>query len=170
MAQDVNMVIELRPGNQGHLHIRRHPKQDPRDPPLRIRLTPPGDPEDPTRWTVNWNVSVDDTIPSPAEINLTAVSIWFPHVSPLFIQSIDLPIPVREVTIPLRNGSGTAVLTLNRDFNREGLANNVDFVLPLAIYCTVDGGQGGNPRPGFHQRGRQMIDGHHSHPECNVGP
>ena len=161
MSLTVNMIIvEYRGQGQGrHLHLKKQA------PPPRVSIS--GETE------VNWNVSVDSNT-DPTQIGLTAVTIWFPHVSPLFIQSPEIPIPVREVTIRLSSsGSGTARLTLNRNFDLSG-AGTSDFVMPFAIYCTVDGGHVGssaNPaNPAFEQRGRQMIDGHHSHPECNVGP
>ena len=162
-AQNVYMIIELRGGgNSRHLHLKRN------SPPPRVTLTPP----EPGDREVRWNVSVDQaSIPNANLIGLTSVSLWFPHASPLFVRSVTDNTPVRDVTIELAQGSGSTTLTLNPSFNRENLANNVDFVMPFAIYCTVDGGQNpSNHAHGLEQRGRQMIDGHHSHPECNVGP
>jgi len=159
MPQTVHMTIELKPGQGAgvgkHLKIQSPPT---------VNLT--GDQE------VEWQVSVQSTGPTsvPTTIGLTAVTLWFPHVSPLFIQSSANPIPVREVTILVGQ---KAKLTLNPIFDRGALGtSSVPFRIPFAIYCTVDGGQSDTepPNHGLHQRGRQMIDGHHSHPECNVGP
>ena len=85
------------------------------------------------------------------------VILWFPDSPPVFQGP-------REFTIPLTAtapnvSEGEIVLNVN--------ATHPGGVVPYAIYCDIDGT--GNPAE-FDQKGRQMVDGQHSHPDCNVGP
>ena len=111
------------------------------------------------------------------------MTVWFPDIPPVFVQTPGSTTPLREVTIPLaptgtidgdRNELlGSATLIFNTSFPLPASLPRGKFAVPIGIYCTVDGGQDTLPPPppkDFDQRGRQMIDGKHSHPECNVGP
>lgn len=85
------------------------------------------------------------------------VILWFPDSPPVFQGPREFTIPVFETAPGL--GEGEIVLNVN--------STHPGGVVPYAIYCDIDG----TGKPGeFDQKGRQMVDGQHSHPDCNVGP
>ena len=92
--------------------------------------------------SVLWKVHV-------TEPGAKVVQLWFPDTNKVF----DGP---RDIEINLdSNGRGEALLTLTSTCALG--------TVPFAVYCDLEG-------PQFGQPGRQMVDGAHSHPECNVGP
>jgi hypothetical protein len=116
-----------------------------------------------SRGAVVWDVSVGRS-------GASEVILWFPERHPLFVDSSGAAI--REVRVPISYsanpnfGSGTSSpLLLNSGFPR---GNADPYVMPLAIFCDINAGQDESEE--FEQKGRQMVDGKHSHPECNVGP
>ena len=144
-TQPVQLAIEHN-GSKKHLKLKTDLE----------KVTLRGDP-------VVWNVSVEHS-------GASEVILWFPERHPLFVDSSGAAI--REVRVPISYpansdiGSGTSSsLLLNTGFPLGGAD---PYVMPLAIFCDINAGQGTNAD--FDQKGRQMVDGHHSHPECNVGP
>jgi len=174
MPQDVDMIIEVRGGaGKKHLH-------------LKVELNTISKGMAASNPLVNWRVSLDASPSAIAmgvtasSIGLTDVSVWFPYSDPVFVQAGN--VPLKEVTIALApTGTsvvpdseflGSVMLTFNTSFTLPTVLPKGKFAVPIGIYCTVDGGQNATPLPpprDFHQRGRQMIDGKNSHPECNVG-
>jgi hypothetical protein len=114
-----------------------------------------------------WRVELDNS-----QIDLqrlvTRVTLWFPDDIPMFNGGLTNG---NQLSF-LFDGSGNTrdkLLTINEECPTG--------TYPYAIFCDVDGGEDddGSSRPvrdnGRHweQRGRQMVDGGHSHPDCKVG-
>jgi len=164
MAQTVTMQIEYR-ANIKHLHLKAN---------TVLSVLKGGGP-------VTWNVEIlppNPAVPIPLNLRPNQVRLWFPLPDPLFFDSTG--VLSREITIgPFayttsdNKGKAVTLLTPNAAFP---LVGNENTVIPLAIYADVDEGQDPTPtRPGnrknlFHQKGVQMVEGAHSHPECEVGP
>lgn len=105
---------------------------------------------------VLWKVKVN-------ELHGRVVTLWFPDDNQIFNGP-------HEVRFELdADGQAERLLTINQAFQ---IPNN-DFVVPFAVYCDIEEvDQDPNPDRGskkFKQRGRQMVDGPNSHPECKVG-
>jgi hypothetical protein len=88
------------------------------------------------------------------------VILWFPDSPPVFQGPREFTIPVFQTGPKLWEGE----ILLNVNASHPG------GVVPYAIFCDMNGGQEGTENPDFDQKGRQMVDGQHSHPDCNVGP
>jgi hypothetical protein len=154
MPQTVNMQIEYR-GGEKHLHLKQN---------TVINFSKTG-------GQVTWNVEIlpsAQTIPQAKEVR-----VWFPLPNLPFLNS-----PSVLSFSPIvygADGIGRASMLLTPD-PAFPLADGKETVIPLGIYTDIDDGQdavptGPNKRKNkFHQPGLQMVDGAHSHPECNVGP
>jgi hypothetical protein len=101
---------------------------------------------------VRWRVYVDEPE------RPSTVKLWFP--SGVFTEN--------EKEIKIDNGYGEALLTPNAEFLPD---DSPIITVPLAVFCNIDGGQDEDrTNSKYRQKGFQMVDGPHSHPECNVGP
>jgi hypothetical protein len=112
--------------------------------------------------------------PNPAQ-QAKEVKLWFPLPNLPFLNS---PSVLSFSPKYGSDGIGRDSIVLTPDPNFP-LVDGKKTVIPIAIYADVDEGQDpgdpGSGKPGnrkgvFHQAGVQMVDGAHSHPECNVGP
>lgn len=153
MPQTVTMQIEFR-GGAKHLHLKQN---------TVLNFSRTG-------GQVTWNVEI---LPSSQAIpQATEVRVWFPLPALPFSGSpsaLSFPIAYGP------DGVGRASKVLTPDPNFP-LVDGKKTVIPLAIFTDIDDGQdavvvGPNKRKNkFHQPGLQMVDGAHSHPECEVGP
>jgi hypothetical protein len=109
---------------------------------------------------VVWNVTVEYG-------GATEVVLWFPERHALYVDNAGNG--VREVRIPI-DGTGkgeSSPLSLNKAFPLDGAD---PYIMPIAIFCDINAGQGAKAKSEFEQKGRQLVDGHHSHPQHLVGP
>ena len=110
-----------------------------------------------------WQVEIEDNALKSA---VGRVTLWFPDNIQMFADG-------REITFEnLNNGAEEKTLTIN-DQCPTG-------TYPFTIFCDIDGGE--DPANNFNrpilkpnqkdweQHGRQIVDGGHSHPDCEVGP
>jgi hypothetical protein len=166
MVGPTTIQIEYKGGEVKHLHLTK-------DTALRPSKND---------GTVTWNVEIIPDKPNqriPDNRRPTEVRVWCPLPGELFSEDGVLK---REIAFgpfdysdPDNVGRASKQIAVNEDFP---LVDNQKTVVPLAIYTDIDEGQGPDPtkvtnprRKGeFKQPGRQMVDGAHSHPECEVGP
>jgi len=139
-GQSVEIGIIYRPSAR-HLHLdHEYPKP-------RISLS---------GGQVRWHVFVDEPELDEPE-NPRIVKLWFP--TGVFTES--------EKRIDLVNGHGEVLLTPNPDFQ---LSDSAETTAPFTVFCSIDGGQDEDrTNSKYRQKGFQMVDGPHSHPECDVG-
>jgi hypothetical protein len=114
---------------------------------------------------VVWNVMVEHR--GISNVRAENVILWFPEQL-LGEGKREIPIAISYPTNDPEVGSGkSSPISLNRNFDLRGAD---PYIMPLAIFCDIDAGQGAIANGPFKQKGRQMVDGLHSHPQHLVGP